>query len=210
MARGGQAALTELCEQLTWLRAALRTSPVPLGIYFTTPSIVASEDAFSNGSMPSFTVQFGFTVSSSIDHVLSSYWHAMFRNPVVFNGLPTLVRYENEQGLELSLDMMNILAEAPFATSYDSTLVLNGHCTMLIPTRRTERSITWHFISNEDGKRIPYYAFRERCLGWTGTDKVSADHLENGSGGHFVGWASIIIRHLGMFLSSHFDCFIGT
>jgi len=131
----------------------------------------------------------------------------MFRNPVVVNGFPIRARHEDEQGLEVPLDMMSILAEAHFATRYDTTLVLKGHCTMLVPTRRTERSITWHFIFNEDGKRIPYYSFRERCPGWTGTDKVSTNLLEDGNVRNFVGWASNITRHLGMFLSSYLDCY---
>jgi len=213
VARGGQAALTELCEQLAWLGAALRTSPVSFGICITTPSIVASKDVHSSSPVPSITAQLGFTVTSSPDHGLStdvdgSCWHAMFRNPVVVNGFPILARHENEQGLELPLDMMSILADAHFATRYDTTLVLKGLCTMLVPTRQTERSITWHFIFNEDGKRIPYYSFRERCPGWIGTDKVSTDLLEAGNVRNFVGWASNITRHLGMFLSSHLGyCF---
>lgn len=206
VARGGQAALTELCEQLAWLGAALRSSPVTFGVSLSTPSIVAFKVAYSSSPVPSITVQLGFTVTSSLDHGLSAdidgtCWHAMFRNPVVVNGFPILARHENEQGLELPLDMMGILAEAHFATRYDTTLVLKGLCTMLVPTGQTERSITWHFIFNEDGKRLPYYSFRERCPGWIGTDKVSTGLLEDGNVRNFVGWASNITRHLGMFLS---------
>lgn len=130
----------------------------------------------------------------------------MFRNPIVVNGFPILARHENEQGLELPLDMMSILAEAQFVTRYDTTLVLKGLCTMLVPTRQTERSMTWHFLFNGDGKRIPYYSFRERCPGWIGTDEVSTGLLGTGNFRNFVGWASDITRHLGMLLSSHFDC----
>ncbi|KEF51826.1 uncharacterized protein A1O9_12163 [Exophiala aquamarina CBS 119918] len=107
----------------------------------------------------------------------------MFRNPMVVNGFPILARHENEQGLEISLGIMSILAEAHFATHYNTTLVLKGLCTMLVPTRRTDRSITWHFLLNENGMRIPYFSFRERCP-------------EDGDIRHFVGWVSDITRHL--------------
>lgn len=211
MARGNQAALTELCEQLAWLGAALRTSPVSFGICLTTPRITAFKDARSSSLIPSIMVHLGFTITPSLDHSLSTNvdgtcWHAMFRNPVVVNGFPILARHGNEQGLELPLNMMSILAEAHFATRYDTTLVLKGLCTMLVPTRQTERSITWHFLFNKDGKRIPYYSFQERCPGWIGTDKVSTGLLEAGNFRNFVGWASDITRHLGMFLSSHLNC----
>ena len=209
VARGGQAALTELCEQLAWLGAALRNSQVTFGKCLTIPSVTASKDACSSSPVPSITVHLGFTVTP-LDHGLSTdaegtCWYAMFRNPVVVSGFPILARYENEQGLELPLDMMSILAEAHFATRYDTTLVLKGLCTMLVPTRQTERSITWHFLFNEDGRRIPYYSFRERCPGWISTDKVSTDLLEAGNVRNFVGWVSDITRHLGVFLSSNFD-----
>ncbi|KAH8802569.1 hypothetical protein F5884DRAFT_887230 [Xylogone sp. PMI_703] len=202
VARGGQAALTELGGQLSWLGAALRTSPVLFGIYFTTPSIVAFKVAHSSISVPSMTVQLGFTTTSSLDHgqptdVDGTCWHAMFRNPVVVNGFPILARHENEQGLELPLNMMSALAEAHFVTRYDAVLILKGLCTMLVPTGQTERSVTWHFIFNEDGERLPYYSFRERCPGWIDTDKVSANFLEDKNVRNFVGWASNIMRYLG-------------
>lgn len=205
--RGGQAALTELCEQLAWLGSALRTSPVPFGICLSTPSIIVSKTIHSNSPVPSITVQLRFTVSSSLHHGMltdidGTCWHAMFRNPVVVNGFQILARHENEPGLELPLDMMCNLAEAHFATRYDTTVVSKGPCTMLVPTGQTNRSITWHFIFNEDGERLPYYAFRERCPGWIGIDMVNTDLLEDGNMRNFVGWASNITRHLGMFLSA--------
>ncbi|KAH7378177.1 hypothetical protein BKA64DRAFT_767047 [Cadophora sp. MPI-SDFR-AT-0126] len=102
----------------------------------------------------------------------------------------------NEQGLELPFDMVSILAEARYATSYDTAFVLKGLCTMLVPTNQIERSITWHFILNEYGQRLPYYSFRERCPGWVGTDKVSIDILQAGNIRNFVGWVTNITRHL--------------
>ena len=200
MARGAQASLTELCEQLAWLGSAFRTSPVSFGIRHTSPNILV-KDVHSSSPGPSITVQLGFTTSPR-DHGLSSdtdstCWHALFRSRVVADGFPILARYENEQGLELPLDMMSVLAEARFATHYDRTLILKGHCTMLVPTGRAERSVTWHFIVNESGKRLPYYSFRERCPGWIGTDKVDTNLLEDENIRHFVGWALNITRHLG-------------
>ena len=166
-------------------------------------------DAHSSNLEPSITVQLEFSITSFLYDGLStgvdgSCWHAMFRNPVVVNGFPILARHENEQGLELPLGMMSILAEAHFSTRYDTTLVLKGPCTMLIPTGQTERSITWHFILNEDGERLPYYSFRKRCPGWIA---VNTDLLEHENTRNFVGWATSITRHLGKsYISLELPC----
>ncbi|EXJ76154.1 uncharacterized protein A1O5_00662 [Cladophialophora psammophila CBS 110553] len=202
VARGGQAALTELCEQLAWLGAALQNSPVSSGVCLATPNITISKDAHPSNEVPSVTVQIAFTITPLPDHDLSTHlggtcWHAMFRNPTVVNGFPILARHESEQGLELPLDLMSVLAEAHFATRYGTILLLKGLCTMLVPTRQTKNSVTWHFLLNEDGNRMPYYSFRERCPSWVGVDKVSMGFLEAGNVRHFVGWASHITRHLG-------------
>ena len=129
----------------------------------------------------------------------------MFRNPVVVKGFPILARPGDERGLELPLSMMSTLGEAHFATRYGTTLILKGLCTMLVPTRKTKHSITWNFLFNEDGKRIPYYCVRDRCPGWIGTDKVRQDHLESGILRNFVGWASNITRHICMLPAIHLN-----
>ncbi|KAF2191687.1 hypothetical protein K469DRAFT_695833 [Zopfia rhizophila CBS 207.26] len=146
VAHGSQAALTGLCEQLAWLGAALRTSLISFGICLSTPIITASKDACSSNPVPSITVHLGFTVTPSPDHgpstdVDGTCWHAMFRKPVVVNGFPILARHENEQGLELPLDIISILAEAHFATRYDTVLALKGHCTMLVHVRTNVLSL---------------------------------------------------------------------
>ena len=206
VARGGQVALIELCEQFAWLGAALRVSPASFGIYLVTPTITASKDVHANNSMPSIMVHLGFIPTLPTDHGLSAdeigstCWHAMFSNPVVVSGFPILARNENEQGLELPIDMMITLAEAQFATHYDTTLILKGLCTMLVPTRRTKHSVSWHFLFNEDGKRIPYYSFRENCPDWIDTENMNVSLLEARSLRSFVGWTSQITRHLGTIL----------
>jgi hypothetical protein len=206
LAFGGKAALSELGEQLAWLGAALRDSPESFGVWLATPTIAASvtsRDVVLR-NQPSIQVQLKFTVSSLAGHSPSksddgTCWHALFRNPVIVNGFPILVRPKNQKGLEAPLDIMSTLAEAYNATHYDATLVLKGLCTAFIPTDRTDHSITWHFLYNEDGTWLPYYSSRERCPGWMSTDKVNLGLLDTGKTRNFVGWASNITRHLGTF-----------
>ncbi|KAF2235938.1 hypothetical protein EV356DRAFT_90085 [Viridothelium virens] len=201
-ALGGQAALIEVCEQLAWLGAALRLSPTLSGICLVTPSIKTHRVPQLLGSVPIVSVRITFDMTSSPEkgvstNLNSTCWHAMFRNPVVVSGYPILARQDDEEGLELSLKMMTDLAEVNFVTHYDMVLILKGFCTMLVPTRHVAHSITWHFLFNQDGKRIPYHSFRDRCPDWIDTDKVTIDLLESGKVRNFVGWASSITRHLG-------------
>lgn len=194
-ARGSQAALTELCEELSWLGAALRTSPMSSGLCAVTPQL-----ELSSNCMGHITAQMRFDVIPILNEfntIEGTCWHSMFRNPMVVGGFPILARHENERGLEISLGMMNMLAEVHFATQYDSTLILKGLCTMLVPTRKTEHSITWHFLFNKQGKRIPYYTFRKSCGKCVGTEELDIRHLEDAGLRNFVGWASDITRHLG-------------
>jgi len=185
-----------------WLGAAL-TYSTDRECSTITPTIKVSED-LSWGPIIIY-LSFRMTTFSypGFSTVLeSTCWHAMFRHPVIVDGFPIPARHENERGLEIPLDMMSTLAEAHFATVYNSTLILKGLCTMLVPTRQTKDSISWHFLFNENGDRIPYYAFRERCGRWIDTDKVNTKHVEAGDVRHFVGWTSNITRHLGMLLAS--------
>lgn len=124
-------------------------------------------------------------------------WHSLFRSPVIVTGFPILSRPENEKGLELSLEMMSFLAGTPFATHFDNVLVLKGVSTMLVPTERTKNSITWHFLQDKNGKRLPYYAFRIPCSRHLDTSQVNFDLLSTARIRNFVGWVPSVTRHLG-------------
>ena len=199
VARGDQTALTELCEQLAWLGAALRPSSMSAGVCLSTPTLLdVRKDKPTFSSIPTITVCLGFNMDSCVPTSLGgTCWHALFRNPVVVTGFPILARPNNEQGLELPFDVMTTLAESRFATHYDATLILKGLFTMLIPTRRTERTITWHFLSSTGAKRLPYNAFREGLSEWTGMDEMNIYDLETVGLRNFVGWTSDITRNLG-------------
>ncbi|KAL3468786.1 hypothetical protein BJX99DRAFT_242696 [Aspergillus californicus] len=201
-ARGSQAGLTELGEQLAWLAAALHPSPEPLGVCHATPEIIVFKPIYYFSSVPSIMIRIKPSFKRCPDQrtptgETGTCWHGLFRNPVVVDGFPIRARPRDQRGLELSLEMMTVLAEAPYATPYDTTLILKGPCTMLVPTAQAAESVTWHFLYNADGRCMPCYAFRQRCPNWINTDQVNIDLLERRGVRHFVGWASTITRHLG-------------
>ena len=203
VARGSRPALIELCEQFSWLGAALRSSSESSGLCFATPSVRAFRNSQLVDSIPSFRIDIGFNVRAGLSRSFSAAaestcWHLMFRNPIVVQGFPILARYGTEKGLEIPLGIMSLLAEAHFATKYCETFILKGLCTMLVPTHQSKQSITWHFLFNKDGERLPYHAFRDRCRGWIAMDTVDDLFKEAEEARHFVGWASDITRHIGM------------
>jgi hypothetical protein len=198
VARGDQTALMELCEQLAWLSAALRPSPLSAGVCLSTPKLLnVCKDKPIFGSIPVITVSLGCNMDTYVPSMDGTCWHALFRNLVAVTGFPILARSTNEQGLELPFDVMTILAGSQFATHYDATLILKGLFTMLVPTRRTEQTTTWHFLFSTGAKRLPYYAFREGFSEWTGVDGMSVHELETQRLRNFVGWTSDVARHIG-------------
>jgi hypothetical protein len=129
-------------------------------------------------------------------------WHGLFRNPSIAGGFPMLARDNDEKGLEISLDMLYALAETRYATQYEKTLLLKGHCTLLVPTRHKDSSIVWHFLHSQGGSRLPYHTFRQYApdQDW---DYLSVCDLEDDSTRHFVGWTPDISINIGVSLIPH-------
>lgn len=97
VARGGQVALTKLCKQLAWPRAALRQYIVPSGLCLSTVTATGGGHIGPSSQLPSMTVHLNFTVTPIVNHISSigPCWHALFSNAVVVDSFPILVRYVN-------------------------------------------------------------------------------------------------------------------
>jgi hypothetical protein len=208
-ALGGQATLTEFCEQLAWLGSALADFPKSNGVSLSTPHVQRlTYNEVRNGTPVDIAILLGFKVTPFPKHPMqdttSSCWHAMFRNPTIVEGFPIPAREKNEHGLHIPFEMMHTLTETHFLTSYARTAILKGFCTLLVPTCRTKHSITWHFLHNDDGKRIPHSAFRNRVTNWLGADEVKVTSLDTPNLHHYVGWSSNVTSHFGT------SCLLGT
>lgn len=210
-ARGGQAALTELCQQLAWLGSALRSplsSRLPVQAW-TWDALTIVRDSDSPKEEPiRWSLSFQVLCDWPLNPVrlYGTCWHNMFHSPVIAYNFPIRARDNGARGLEVPFDMMIKLAEAQFATPYDGTLVLKGLCTLLVPTLQTEEFVNWHFM-HTSGKRIPYHAFRKAGKEFVSITALGISQLQSGGFRNFVGWASDITRHLGQSLSFVFELF---
>ncbi|EON64653.1 hypothetical protein W97_03886 [Coniosporium apollinis CBS 100218] len=136
------------------------------------------------------------TTTDQIEGSLSgSCWHEMFRNPVITRGFRIPSRKEDHTGLEIPLNMMAGLVEAPRATTFDGELAIKGFCTMLVPTRRLDNVLYWHLLFNKDGSHISYLDDRVRAIRDDSADNSGISSLVDMR--HIVGWCSIVKHFTG-------------
>jgi hypothetical protein len=121
---------------------------------------------------------------------LGTCWHKVFKNPVIVRGFPVLARNNDERGLEIPLNIMAALGGADRTTIFGDQLLIKGHATMFVPTRRVQNSVMWHFIQNENGDRISFAAAKTRCPTRATTDIVDYSCLMTSR--MFLGWASSV------------------
>lgn len=110
-------------------------------------------------------------------------WRKMFHNPVLAYGYPTRARHPGEQGLELSLQMMLLLGQTPWITSFEGTTMLKGFNSLFVPMACPDSSILWHFLLNQDETRMSYDQGLEAT-----SEEYSLDNAALQSCRHFVGW----------------------
>ena len=188
VAKGGLAFLNDAFEVLVWLGTACRASPddeislcEPIVRTGNTAELVLAADV-------DFTCRrFDLSWDS-----LAPCWPAMFRNPVIADGYPAPHRYNDEPGLEVSAEMMVVLAQTLSTVCFRGHLLIKGFNSMLAPTRRKNESVLWHFLVQKDASYLSY------------TDGVKLSVLSSyaeaffpGSR-HFVGWSDFVAIAPGM------------
>jgi hypothetical protein len=162
-ADGSAASISEAGEQLAWLGAALRSSPLQKGLTYCTPSIrsISQRREMPQASLLQSNVvcEIGFNVeplSQPSDIANGHCWHGIFKNPIIVNGFPILPKYEKNTGLEIPLNIMAGLARAQCVDRFNDKVYIKGFSTMLVPMKQYKDAVYWHLIYNEDGCRISY------------------------------------------------------
>jgi hypothetical protein len=89
----------------------------------------------------------------------------MFTNPILVGGYPICSKPESGLGIEMPLDLLAGLVGASQVVGIQGKVVLKGFATMLVAVKRLGDLLIWHFLFDEEGKRISYldFALEEAC-----------------------------------------------
>jgi hypothetical protein len=186
---GVAVSVAEMGELISWLGAALRTSPLPTGLMYCKPIL---HNYASNIGRPKTSRSFRTTykieytmkeIPQALTAANGQCWHNILRNPVVVRGYPIPQRIEWNTGLEISLNIMAGLAHTQRLDMFKEKTYIKGFSTMLFPTKKNKDIICWHLIYNKNGDRISYLdddRNQEECIGQI--------DLENYR--HVLGWCS--------------------
>ncbi|KAI1155034.1 hypothetical protein F4825DRAFT_109525 [Nemania diffusa] len=195
---GTRSAIAEIGEQLAWIPAALRLAPDNQGIYKCTPSIqyIRIEEHEHEASLPgalrsldaSFNLLFEISDLPTSRHSAGQCWHDLFKNPTIVQGYPVPRRARENTGLDIPLDIMADLVQAPQITTFEERLFLKGFSSMLVLMDQVEGLIIWHLDLNRSGTYISYTdASRPPTVQVMGIENIMDNIMKSR---HIVGWCS--------------------
>ncbi|GAB1315628.1 hypothetical protein MFIFM68171_05838 [Madurella fahalii] len=190
--------ILEVVEILAWLGAALREASTIDKITYSVVDVRINEKAAELDSHPQLSLKFTEEELSSAampTKMDGACWlHGLFRNPVIAKGFPILTRQKGTSGLEVPLEVMAHLVHAAQLTLFNSRALIKGFNAALVPTAYEESIILWHFILNEDHKRLPYSDERiARSPTITLSEVTSRIQIVR----HIVGWAPAAAYNIG-------------
>jgi hypothetical protein len=195
--------IIEAAQQIAWLGAALRSSPIEHGIVSCMPFIkdISTESSISvpgNESTKNDAVYYiGYTkkTEKTTRGLNGQCWHDLFQNPVVVGGFPILSRPHAGIGLEISLEMMAGLIQAQKLTYFDKRPFIKSFSVILFPTRIIDGCMIWHMVVN-DTDHISYADPRVRNILNQNQSDITA--LDLPVCRHFLGWCSKVRNYAGM------------
>lgn len=190
--------VAEVADQVAWVGAALRSSPLaPSGAYSVAHLHVLEmfeEFVTARASIHGrCEIKFRMERLSEADvaHQPGSCWRDMFQEPVIVTGYPILRRPMEEAGLETSLQIVAALTNCRRVTNIAGKAFLKGVSAMLAAVRVVDGVLLWHFLGNPEGGSISYEDPRlpADCQAVT-TDDVGLCR-------HIVGWTDSVRNFAG-------------
>lgn len=193
--------VSEVGEQLAWLAATLRSSPVSNGVLGCLPKLsllgVHGFNPMSSRVAINYRVDFELFFDQNIScHSPGFCWTGLFRNPLLVTNYPIRRRAAANTGLEMSLSMMAKLVRSWQLLSIGGRVILKGFCSLLVATAVADNVVMWHLFYNPTGKRISYYDSRLQGIGCGMPQEFALRDLETCR--HVVGWCSDIVECSGM------------
>jgi len=152
--------IVEVAEVLAWAGAALRESSTPGKIMHSVAGLRVDEKAAQQDLSVQLLLNFTEEELPTADVLgagIGGCWlHGFLNNPVIAKGFPIPLRPDEAPGLEIPLQAMALLVDAPQLTVFNNRALLKGFNAAVVPTVYADHFIRWHFIVNEDGSRLRY------------------------------------------------------
>ncbi|PKY06683.1 hypothetical protein P168DRAFT_232537 [Aspergillus campestris IBT 28561] len=196
-ARGIAPVIAEIGEQLAWLASALCSSRCQSRIAYSRPFVGSMQPGhvtYEGTPRVAYTCEIGVEVREGVvgtESVNGECWLNLFARPLVVEGFPVRRRPEQQtEGLEIPLTMVAALAGARRVNSFEEKMVLKGFSTMLIPTKRSLDTVTWHLVYDKNEHRIPYLE-AERFA------KLDITFQQLEASRHIVGWCPEMLFYAG-------------
>lgn len=173
--------LVEGAEVLCWLAAACRRAHHKDRLSYCRPFFsVINSDKFYIGCRFSDIE----SERQRDDRVVSdACWHQLFRNAAIVQGYPILQRDPGTPGLQLTANLMSILARVDRITMFNGSALLKGLYNMFVPVLKTGNAIVWHYLTNPDRGWMLHSRAAEQCS--TIAHVLPSDLFEASC---FVGW----------------------
>lgn len=180
---------------LAWLAAALQ---------FSRGDAVESAQAElypSPAKWRNQTLDFTFVVNVSTSRLKStsvSCWHDLFCDMVVVDGFEASndePKATTGRGLEVPLSMMATLGGAYHVTEYGGGLVIKGFSSMFVPISSDADHVQWHYLSDNDGDRLPFDQADIQCPNRAMLADVTWDDIVNKT--CYLGWVGRVAHTLG-------------
>jgi hypothetical protein len=196
--------IVEVAEVLSWIGAALRESSVPGKIAHSIASVRVDEKAIHKDSSVQLLLSFAeedISVTSAARPGGGCWLHGFLNNPVITKGFPITLRPNATPGLEIPMEVMALLVDAPQLTVFNNRVLLKGFNAAVFPTVYADNLIKWHFILNEDGERLRYGD--QRILESPQMAPLEATSLLR-EARHILGWTTAAAYNIGEWFLSHF------
>ncbi|MCJ1405071.1 hypothetical protein MMC11_008297 [Xylographa trunciseda] len=176
---GSERSIREISRQLEWIGCAFRFSDGDRIEYSTAiqdsdhPTVIR----FQQKPVPSNDDEFGC-------------WFPLFTNAVIVHGFPVASRANDEEGLELSFDVMIALSGVQYSAIFKGGTILKGFSSMLIPTVSYDDSVQWHFWYSHTGDQLDYSEVPDK-------QRVLVSEIDMQKKRAFLGWCERAEIHLG-------------
>lgn len=185
--KGSEDAIVEVVQQLAWIGASFRTSTDDQIEYCEAIVCRSESDTLSPGAL---TITFE---NKRLEKEQVACWHSLFCNATIATGFPIPSRGD-EIGLEISLEMMAALGGATHAFEFEGGLIVKGHSTAFVPTKKQNDVVQWHCIRNTDGTTLAYKDVVQRCPLRALLSDVNLKDIRARS---ILGWWPTVESHLG-------------